>query len=60
MIPFSYKYVIEKYINGSLGNSPIRRIPNNLCKYSAFKEEEHSSLLLKYWVPMVALFLGVQ
>lgn len=48
MIPFSYKYVIEKYINGSLGNSPIRRIPNNLCKYSAFKEEEHSSLLLKY------------
>lgn len=38
----------NKYIK-----DPMQCIPNNLCRYSVFKEREHNSPLLKYGLHIV-------
>jgi hypothetical protein len=41
---------------GEESNLPCRKIPNNLCSYSAFKEVKYNPSLLEYGLHIVTFF----
>lgn len=59
----TYLNTLRKLITGGWGGwggeetkLPVRRIPNNVCIYSALKEVEHNSSLFKYGLCGVTSF----